>query len=147
MSPHVAAPGKLTPAAERGRQLFLSKEVGCASCHSGPYYTDSTLEKPYRLHDVGTGRHDPSEKMGTKYDTPTLLGVYRTAPYLHDGKAATLREVLTTCNREDKHGKTSHLQANEIDDLVEFLKSLPYEKPPSETPNTVKYRLQSAKNN
>ena len=67
------------------------------------------------------------------------------APYLHDG-GRNLRDVLTTCNKVDKHGKTSHLKANEIDDLVEFLKSLPFEKPPSETPNTVKYRLQSARN-
>jgi cytochrome c peroxidase len=67
--------------------------------------------------------------------------VYRTAPYLHDGSARTLRDVLTTCNKQDKHGKTSHLKANEIDDLVEFLKSLPYEQPPAETPNTVKYRF------
>jgi cytochrome c peroxidase len=50
-----------------------------------------------------------SEKLGPKYDTPTLLGLYRTAPYLHHGKAATLLDVLTTCNQEDRHGKTSHL--------------------------------------
>src|SRR5207248_11161869 len=80
LSPHAAGPGKLTPAADRGRQLFHSKEVGCASCHAGPYYTDSTLQKPYRLHDVGTGRDDASEKMGTQYDTPSLLGIYRTSP-------------------------------------------------------------------
>ena len=55
--------------------------------------------------------------------------------------AKTLREVLTVCNKEDRHGKTSHLQPAEIDDLVEFLKSLPYETPPNETPNTVKYRV------
>ncbi len=141
LSPHIPAPGKLSAAAERGKQVFFNKEVGCASCHSGPYYSDSRLEKPYRLHDVGTGQDDPSEKMGPKYDTPTLLGVYRTAPYLHHGKAATLRDVLTKCNKEDKHGKTSQLKAGEIDDLVEFLKSLPYETPPDETPNTVKYRV------
>ena len=79
--------------------------------------------------------------MGPKYDTPSLLGVYRTAPYLHTGKAKTLRDVLTTCNKDDKHGKTSHLKPAEVDDLVEFLKSLPYELPPAETPNSVKYRL------
>jgi cytochrome c peroxidase len=90
---------------------------------------------------VGTGKDDPTEKMGPKYDTPTLLGVYRTAPYLHHGKAKTLRDVLTTCNKEDKHGKTSHLKDSELDDLVAFLKALPYEKPPDETPNTVKYRV------
>src|SRR5262249_35437591 len=141
LSPHIVAPGKLSAAADRGKALFFSDAVGCARCHSGPYYTDSSLEKPFKLHDVGTGNDDPSEKMGPKYDTPTLLGVYRTAPYLHHGKAKTLRDVLTTANREDKHGKTSHLKAAEIDDLVEFLKSLPYEKPPDETPNTVKFRL------
>ena len=92
------------------------------------------------MHDVGTGKDDPSEKIGPKYDTPTLLGVYRTAPYLHHGKAQTLRDVLTTCNPGDKHGKTSHLQPQEIDDLVAFLKSLPYDLPLKETPNTVKYR-------
>jgi YVTN family beta-propeller protein len=140
LSPHIPAPGKLSPAAERGRKLFFSKEVGCASCHTGPYYTDSSLQKPFKLHDVGTGKDDPTEKIGPKYDTPTLLGIYRTAPYLHHGKAATLRDVLTTCNREDKHGKTSQLKLGQIDDLVEFLKSLPYEPPPRETPNTVKYR-------
>jgi YVTN family beta-propeller protein len=141
LSPHIVAPGKLTPAAERGKKLFFNETVACASCHSGPYYTDSSLKKPFNLHDVGTGGDDPSEKMGPKYDTPTLLGVYRTAPYLHHGKAATLRDVLTTCNKEDKHGKTSHLREADIDDLVEFLKALPYEMPPDETPNTVKYRL------
>lgn len=140
LSPHIPAPGKLSVAAERGKKSFLSDAVGCAKCHSGPYYSDSTLKKPFNLHDVGTGGDDPSEKNGPKYDTPTLLGVYRTAPYLHHGKAKTLADVLTTCNKNDKHGKTSHLKANEIDDLVEFLKSLPYETPPQETPNTVKYR-------
>jgi len=141
LSPHIAAPGKLTAAGLRGKELFFSKAVGCASCHSGPYYTDSSLQKPYKLHDVATGQDDPSEKMGPLYDTPTLLGIYRTAPYLHHGKARTLREVLTTCNNGDRHGRTSQLSAGELDDLVEYLKSLPYEPPPAVTPNTVSYRV------
>jgi YVTN family beta-propeller protein len=141
LSPHAPAPGKLSAAADRGKTLFFSDKVGCATCHGGPYYTDSSLKKPFNLHDVGTGGDDPTEKMGPKYDTPTLLGVYRTAPYLHHGKAKTLRDVLTACNKDDKHGKTSQLKDEEIDDLVEFLRSLPYEKPPEETPNTVKFRL------
>jgi YVTN family beta-propeller protein len=145
LSPHIPAPGKLSPAAERGKALFFDAQVGCATCHSGPYYTDSSLTKPFNLHDVGTGNDDPTEKIGPKYDTPTLLGVYRSAPYLHHGKAPTLRDVLTTCNKEDRHGKTSHLKEAAIDDLVEFLKSLPYEKPPDETPNTVKYRVPPTK--
>src|SRR6266851_9992005 len=145
LSPHIPAPGKLSASAERGKLLFFNKEVNCADCHTGPYYTDSTLRKPFKLHDVGTGGDDPTEKMGPEYDTPTLLGVYRTPPYLHHGKARTLHDVLTTCNKEDKHGKTSHLKKEDVGDLVEFLKSLPYEKPPDETPNTVKYRLLPSK--
>ncbi|GIW81747.1 MAG: hypothetical protein KatS3mg105_3554 [Gemmatales bacterium] len=141
LSPHIPAPGKLSAAAERGKKLFFSKEVGCSSCHSGPYYTDSTLKQPFNLHDVGTGDLDPTEKIGSKYDTPTLLACYRTAPYLHHGKAKTLKDVLTTFNKRDRHGKTSHLSPQQIDDLVAFLKSLPYELPPDTTSNTVKYRV------
>jgi YVTN family beta-propeller protein len=141
LSPHVAARGKLTPEAERGKKLFFSKEVSCAQCHSGPYYSDSSLQKPYKLHDVGTGNDDPGEKMGPLYDTPTLLGIYRTPPYLHHGKAKTLQEVLTVYNKGDKHGKTSHLNKNDIEDLVAFLKSLPYEPPPEVTPNAVSFRV------
>lgn len=129
LSPH--ARGGLSPAAQRGRELFFDAAVGCAQCHSGPFYTDSRPgpASAFLRHDVGTGRNDPTEKLGTAYDTPTLLGVYRTAPYLHDGSAATLRDVLTTCNPDDRHGRTSHLTEPQIDDLVEFLKSLPYEDP------------------
>src|SRR5262249_28267210 len=123
LSPHIPAPGKLSPEAERGKKLFLSKEVGCVKCHSGPYYTDSTLKEPYNLHDVGTGGEDKSERMGPLYDTPSLLGIYRTSPYLHHGKARTLHEVLTTQSKGDKHGKTSHLKPAEVDDLVAFLRS------------------------
>ncbi len=145
LSPHIPAPGKLSEAAQRGKQLFFDKKVACASCHSGPYYTDSSLKKPFNLHDVGTGGDDASEKMGPKYDTPTLLGIYHTAPYLHHGKANTLKDVLTTCNKDDKHGVTSHLKPQDLDDLVAFLQSLPYEQPPDETPNTVKFRVPRAK--
>ena len=67
-----------------------------------------------KLHYVGTGEDDPSEKMGPKYDTPTLLGIYRTAPYLHHGRANTLEDVLTTQNRGDRHGKTSQLNREQI---------------------------------
>jgi mono/diheme cytochrome c family protein len=129
LSPH--AKGGLSDAAKRGRELFFSPSTKCATCHSGPVFTDSkpvTISE-YALHDVGTGEDDPSELMGPKYDTPTLLGVYRSAPYLHHGKAATLEDVLTTANKDDKHGTTSHLTASEVADLVEFLKALPYEDP------------------
>jgi YVTN family beta-propeller protein len=141
LSPHIPAPGKLSESAQRGKAIFFDAKTKCASCHSGPYYTDSSLKKPFNLHDIGTAAADPGEKMGPKYDTPTLLGVYRLTSYLHHGKAKTLHEVLTTFNAGDKHGVTSHLKKDEIDDVVAFLKSLPYEPPPDETPNTVKYRV------
>lgn len=129
LSPH--SKGGLSPAAVRGREIFFSEKTQCATCHSGPYFCDSAprLAAEIVRHDVGTGTDDPTEKMGPAYDTPTLLGVYRTGPYLHHGRAETLEEVLTTHNPQDRHGSTSHLTAPEVADLVEFLKGLPYEQP------------------
>jgi DNA-binding beta-propeller fold protein YncE len=127
LSPH--AKSGLSEAAQRGKAIFFAKETRCAECHRGPMFTDSAPGDKRVRHDVGTGEDDPGEKMGPEYDTPTLLNVYRTAPYLHHGKAATLEEVLTKCNPHDRHGKTSHLTPQQIGDLVEYLKSLPYEDP------------------
>jgi YVTN family beta-propeller protein len=139
LSPHNPAPGRLSEPAARGKELFFGK-TQCATCHSGPYYTDSTLAKPYKRHDVGTGG-GADEKVGPLYDTPSLIGVYRQPTLLHDGRAKSLREVLTAHNPGDKHGKTGDLTPAEVDDLVAFLKALPYEPPPDETPNTVKHRV------
>ena len=125
LSPH--SKGGLSESAKRGRELFHSTETKCATCHSLPLYTDSQPGGEFTRHDVGTGKDDPSEKIGPTFDTPTLLGVYRTAPYLHHGRAATLEEVLRKCNPDDRHGKTSHLNEQQIRDLVEFLKALPFE--------------------
>ncbi len=119
----------LSDAAKRGKQIFNSAETQCASCHSGPYLTDSNPVRKTKRHEVGTGTADPGEKMGPAYDTPMLLGLYRTAPYLHHGKAATLEQVLMKYNPEEKHGKTKHLTESQVGDLVEFLKALPYEDP------------------
>ena len=129
LSPH--AKGGLSDAAKRGRTIFLSEKTKCATCHSGPLMTDSKprpVDEIVRW-DVGTGNDDPGEKMGPAYDTPTLLGLYRTGPWLHHGKATTLAEVFTKYNPKDQHGTTSHLAEQEISDLVEFLKALPYEDP------------------
>ncbi len=131
LSPH--AKNGLSEAAKRGHEIFFSAKTSCSRCHAGPLYTDSRPRPHERIvrHNVGTGDDDPTETMGPAYDTPTLLGVYRTAPYLHHGKAATLDEVVTVHNPADKHGKTSHLTEPQIADLVAFLKSLPYEDPDS----------------
>ena len=127
LSPY--AKNGLSPSAERGREIFNAKQTRCAECHSGPFFTDSQSGKPSVRHDVGTGNSDDSEVMGPAYDTPMLLGLYRTAPYLHHGAAASLHDVVTTQNVGDKHGTTSHLSSEQIDDLVAFLKSLPFEQP------------------
>lgn len=108
--------GKLSAAAKRGEKLFRSKETACAQCHPGPLFTD------LKSYDVGTlGRFD---KPTDTFDTPTLVELWRTAPYLHDGSAATVRDVLTTANKNDQHGKTSHLTADQLNDLIEYLLSL-----------------------
>jgi YVTN family beta-propeller protein len=106
--------GRLSPAARRGEQVF--QKANCQVCHPPGLLTD------LKFHDVGTrSRRDRPDAM---YVTPTLVELWRTAPYLHDGSAATLREVLTTRNLNDQHGKTSHLTPGEIDDLVAYLLSL-----------------------
>jgi len=119
----------LSDEAKRGREVFFSETTKCSSCHTGPLYTDSrpTLAKEILRHDVGTGESDPSELMGPKYDTPSLIGAYRTAPYLHHGAALTLEEVFTKYNKDDRHGVTSQLSEPEVSALVEFIRALPYE--------------------
>ena len=102
--------GKPGPAAVRGQRVF--HDAGCASCHNEPLYTNG------RLYDVGTGLGAESTEA---FDTPTLIEVWRTAPYLHDGRATTIREVLTVQNPNDRHGKTSHLTDGQIADLAEFV--------------------------
>jgi cytochrome c peroxidase len=117
-SPYRKADGGLTDAAKRGKDLFEGK-AGCGACHPSPLYTDC------QLYDVGTQYElDKPEEYEGKFDTPTLYELYRTAPYLHSGKAATLKEVLTTFNKDDKHGRTTGLSEKEIADLEAYLLSL-----------------------
>ncbi|MBL7648991.1 MAG: cell surface protein [Candidatus Hydrogenedentes bacterium] len=105
--------GALSPAAERGKVLF--ERAQCGVCHPAPLYTD------LQTHDIGTGRGREAE---TPFDTPTLMEIWRTAPYLHDGRAATLKEMLTTFNEKGAHGDTASLSANEMDELIEYVLSL-----------------------
>jgi YVTN family beta-propeller protein len=111
----------LSPAAERGRALFESATTGCAECHPAPLYTN------LQAYDVGTVQPGPGEWFGPVIDTPSLRFLYDSAPYLHDGSAATLHDVLTTANPADAHGTTSHLTDQEIADLAAFLLALPYQ--------------------
>jgi len=125
-SPFRESDGSLPPAAIRGREVFERPAVGCTTCHAGAALTDSAFTAPAtpRLHDVGTFGAGSGERLGatlTGIDTPTLHGLWQSAPYLHDGSAETLREVLTTRNPSDLHGVTGGLSASEVDDLVAYL--------------------------
>jgi YVTN family beta-propeller protein len=108
--------GRPSQAAQRGKTLFNSPEVGCANCHEEPLFTD------LRSYDVGT--ENPFDKEARDFDTPTLRELWRTAPYLHDGSAPTLRDVFITRNPKDQHGNTSHLTPGQADDLAAYLLSL-----------------------
>jgi len=112
---HRNADGSLDARAKRGQKVFA--KANCDMCHPAPLYTDKDK------YDVGTltKRNLPATK---EFDTPSLIELYRTAPYLHDGRAATLMDVITTHNPKDAHGETRQLTAQERADLVAFLKSL-----------------------
>jgi hypothetical protein len=125
-SPHRRPDGSLAPDARRGRDVFLA--AGCPSCHVGATMTDSALvEGAPVLHDVGTLRASSGSRLGgplTGLDTPTLHGLWQSAPYLHDGSARTLREVLVERNPDDLHGRTRALSAEALDALIAYLLSL-----------------------
>jgi len=117
--------GKLTPSQERGRAIFYAtktpdgKEIPlsrrCVTCHAPPLYS---VRLPFN---IGTkGQHDSTEA----FDTPHLLGVADTAPYLHDGRAQSLEELWTIYNTNDLHGVSSYMNKIQLNDLVEFLKTL-----------------------
>ncbi len=112
-SPHLVRGGKLSKRAERGKRLFESAD--CISCHSASLFTDM------KKHDLGMGRYVDK---GKAFDTPTLVECWRTAPYLHDGRAATIEEVLVKFNKDDRHGSTSKLTDQQIEDLAAYVLSL-----------------------
>ena len=105
--------GKFSEAAERGQEVF--ERVSCDRCHPAPLYTDR------EFHNVGTrARYDYRDK----FDTPTLVEVWRTAPYLHDGRYVTIKELLVDGEHGLKGRKGRKLNHQEMDDLIEFLMSL-----------------------
>jgi mono/diheme cytochrome c family protein len=106
--------GKLSKAAKHGEKLF--SKAGCADCHVPGLFTD------LHSHDVGTrAAYDgPTDK----FYTPTLIEVWRTAPYLHNGSAATIQDVLTTRNRNGLYGDVSGLSGQELEDLCAYVLSL-----------------------
>jgi cytochrome c peroxidase len=115
INPNRLADGQLTPAAERGMAIFESSEAACASCHSGPYFTDG------KVHDVGLNS-DYDFYQG--YNTPSLLGTFDRVRYLHNGRATTLEEVLTEYHSPATVSGTRELTKSELADLVAYLQSL-----------------------
>jgi YVTN family beta-propeller protein len=116
---------KLTDAQRRGKKMFertmtndgraITKGNRCVTCHFPPLYTD------HSRHDVGT--RFPFDRT-SDFDTPHLNNIYDSAPYLHNGIAETLEEIWTRYNPGDKHGVTNDMTKDQLNDLIEYLKTL-----------------------
>jgi YVTN family beta-propeller protein len=117
--------GDLTPAQERGKAIFertkyksgkpIPEANQCSTCHSGPKYTNQQQV------DVGTGKLTDRSPV---IDVPQLSNVAYSAPYLHDGSARSLEEIWTVFNPKDTHGVSNDLTKDELNDLIEYLKTL-----------------------
>jgi YVTN family beta-propeller protein len=116
---------ELTDAQRRGKQMFertmtndgrvIPKEKRCVTCHFPPLYTDR------KTHDVGTKFPFDRE---SRFDTPHLSNIYDSSPYLHNGIAETLEEIWTRYNPNDMHGVTNDMTKDQLNDLIEYLKTL-----------------------
>lgn len=101
--------GKLSQKARKGKKVF--NELGCRQCHAEPWYADG------KMHTFTS----PMDSLGEQaWDTPTLVEVWRTGPWLHDGRCASMKEVFQL----DRHGLDRELSKNELEELVEYVLSL-----------------------
>jgi YVTN family beta-propeller protein len=125
-NPHLGSDRELTEAQERGREIFfrtktnngslIPPENRCYFCHPPSTHYTSRVQI-----NVGTATTYDTIK---EFDIPQLESVYMRAPYLHNGEAQTLEEIWTKFNPEDKHGITSDMDKLQLNDLIEFLKTL-----------------------
>lgn len=116
---------ELSDAQRRGKKVFertmtndgrvIPKQNRCATCHFPPLYTDRNR------HDIGT--KFPLDRE-SRFDTPHLSNIYDSAPYLHNGIAETLEEIWTRYNPNDTHGVTNDMTKDQLNDLIEYLKTL-----------------------
>lgn len=122
--PKADNPHNNTPAdvMQRGRTAFDKAE--CGTCHGGEAFTDNTFANVGTYVQVGAVQDDLSLLPHGGLNTPSLLGLARSAPYLHDGSALTLKARIMTGKNANMHGKTAQLTDAEVDDLVAFLKAL-----------------------
>jgi YVTN family beta-propeller protein len=117
--------GELTESQLKGKEFFerskdnfgneIPENNRCITCHPAPYYTN--LKMAY----VKTLAASDDSML---FDTPHLNNIYASPPYLHDGRAASLEEIWTKYGKEDKHGVVNDLTKIELNDLIEYLKSL-----------------------
>ncbi len=114
-NPFRTADNGLKDAAERGRKVYRSAKAACNTCHGGPELTDG------KIHEVGLEEPDDAYR---GYNPPSLRGVYDKDPYLHDGRAKSLREALAGPHSADSVTGQGELSAQELDDLIAYLKSL-----------------------
>lgn len=129
-SPFRNADGSLTASGARGEQVFVAQN--CATCHKGREFTDSTLftlPPPGvgpGVHNVGTLKATSGQRLNNTLpgiDTPTLKGVWQTPPYLHDGSAAALTDVVAALGTTPatQHAGTNTLTPQQQADLAEYL--------------------------
>jgi len=134
--------GELTESQLRGKAIFertkdnfgnvIPENNRCITCHPPPYYTNK------KLADVKTLAASDDSIL---FDTPHLNNIYASAPYLHDGRAATLEEIWTVYGKDDLHGLAGDMSKNDLNDLVDYLRSLrspEYEKQATRTNQTSK---------
>jgi YVTN family beta-propeller protein len=116
---------ELSPAQRRGKRIFertydnsgnaIPPTNRCNYCHTPPYFT--SREK----FEVGSASWLDTHG---NFDVPHLNNIYATAPYLHDGRAQSLEEIWTIYNPNDTHGLTNDLTKDQLNDLIEYLKTL-----------------------
>lgn len=122
-SPFRQASGAMTAGAVNGQAHFTSK--GCATCHSGTQFTDSSATT-FTRHNIGTLTTQSGERLDGPLDgldAPTLRAVWSTAPYLHRGQAALLDDVFTVANAPDTtpHARFRELTTAQQSELLRYL--------------------------
>jgi YVTN family beta-propeller protein len=116
---------ELTQTQRRGKRIFerlydnsrntIPDQKRCIYCHPAPYFTN---REKFNVESASWLDTD------TVFDVPHLNNIYETPPYLHDGRASSLEEIWTMYNPNDTHGLTNDLTKDQLNDLIEYLKTL-----------------------
>ena len=124
-SRYAKADGRLDEFQKRGKAAFeraytkdgryIPVANRCITCHPAPYYTDRMT------HDVGTQSNIDNSG---EFDTPQLGDIYDTSPFLHDGRCYSLEEIWTVFNPGDTHGVTNDMAKENLNELIEYIKTL-----------------------